>query len=205
MEGTNLANIQLKSPVPHADFIWVAEYVDGKVVSEYDFDTKKYTNFYKIDKTNLLRFGLVGHGSKVYFDSVGGSFHFNGHQIDLVYKDKDKEYNITGHPIYYRDVITYKDAEATARVTLNPKERMTSRVTQYNVGYKIKLNVEGHIFDVKVMLQIPLNKSARMSVFLASNSKLRGNLSIRRNGREVDSIPAPLDPGLGGELLWIIK
>lgn len=52
-----------RSPVAQS-FIWVAEYADGSHLAEYNFDNRKANSFYHIDKTKLIRFGLIGKARK---------------------------------------------------------------------------------------------------------------------------------------------
>ena len=56
----NFKSIKPFSPVENRDFIWVAEYADGTLFPEFDFQTKEFNNFYNIKKNELLGFGLVG-------------------------------------------------------------------------------------------------------------------------------------------------
>ena len=49
------------------DFIWVSEYLNGSLIYEYDKEKGIENNFYSIDKNQLLRFGLIGHGMRLYY------------------------------------------------------------------------------------------------------------------------------------------
>ncbi|WPS86168.1 hypothetical protein SMD22_16785 [Brevibacillus halotolerans] len=98
-----LSHINLYSPVPQREFIWLAEYVDGTHLSEFDFNTKQENDFYSIDKKTVVRFGLIGHGHKLYYETFGGHFKLGNGQIDLVYKAGDKEYFLTGQNEFYQE------------------------------------------------------------------------------------------------------
>ncbi|MGG0807025.1 hypothetical protein ABE144_05110, partial [Brevibacillus laterosporus] len=136
-----LSHIIPYSPVPQREFIWLAEYVDGTHLSEFDFNTKQENDFYSIDKKTVVRFGLIGHGHKLYYETFGGHFKLGNGQIDLVYKTGDKEYFLTGQNEFYQDLITFKRAEAEINL-LNSTGELSPIITEYVFGYKHKLIFE---------------------------------------------------------------
>lgn len=192
--------MNLISPVD-LDFIWVAEYSEGTYLAEYDFQTKEPNKFYSIKRDQLIRFGMVGHGMKLFYEVFGGTFKLQGQMIDFVYKDGDEEYPLTGQPLMYNDIITFKDAESTAI----PGGRFDNRVVQYNFGYKARLVVKGITFNLKVLCVIPFNQPAYLQIRLVADQSLDGVFIIKQNGLERERYQAHLDENVGGELNWVIK
>lgn len=194
--------VNLASPV-RQPFVWVAEYLDGTCLTEFDYETKKENSFYSIDKNNLLRFGLMGDGASMYFETYGGIFKILGQMLEVCYKTDDKTYQLTGLAMMYDDIITYKDAE----LVFNPlmENSGITSITQFNFGYKAKLNIEGIDFHLKIVCQIPMNQLARLEISLVSSEDLNGRLHIKRNGRDVDVIDAPLTANVGGSITWELR
>jgi len=188
-----------RSPVSQ-DFIWVAEYYDGTYLAEFDFVTKEESSFYGIDRNKLIRFGLVGHGSRMFFET-DGTFNINGKSVDIIYRVGDKDYFLTGHHGKYKDIITYKDAESVFRANGGVS---APKINQFNFGYKAELEVDGVKFHVKPIVKIPFNQPVHVNLWIVADKKLDGELIIRYNNREATKIEAPLKKGVGGEINWIV-
>lgn len=193
-----------KSPV-NQSFIWVAEYSDGTHLAEFDFQTKKLNNFYNIDKTKIIKFGLIGEGSQVFFDVGNGIFTLNNHRIMISYQANGKEYPLTGRALVYKDIITYKDAVSDAIPHLKGQGAFVNTITQFNVGYKKKMELLDVNINFQCIMSIPLNNPAFMQIKITSDKDLEGRLIIRRNGVIVDEINAPLKSGYAGQVDWIIR
>lgn len=191
------------SPVEQ-DFVWLAEYIDGTHLCEYDLITKKDNHFYDIQKSKLLRFGLIGHGIKLYFETYGGIFKVAGQMVEVLYKIGNKEYYLTGQQNMYNDIISYKHAESIINL-LNVSGNAKSNITQYNFGYKTSINIEGINFSFKAICMVPFNQPAYMNFWLVADKELDGSLIIKKNGRVVEEIKAPLVNDIGGEVNWIIS
>lgn len=186
------------SPV-NQDFVWVAEYINGSHYSEFDFSTKQENNFYNIKRNELIRFGLIGRGFKLYYEAIGGIFKLNGQMIEVAYEVDGKEYNLTGHQKFYNDIIAYKDAESV--LTLN-STGTKDHITQYNFGYKVGLKFNEVNFSFKPLFKIPFNKPMYLNFRLVADEDLNGFLLIKRNGFVVDRFRAPLQKNVSGELNW---
>lgn len=198
----NFTNVHPVSPVSQ-DFIWLAEYANGEYLAEYDFVTKKESDFHDIKKDVITRFGLVGHGMKLYFESYGGYFKLADTSIEVVYKTEDKEYPLTGQKMMYTDIIQYKEAETIANFATG--QNFGSRITQFNFGYKNTFNIDGVNFHFKAICKIPFDKPAYVSFTLVADQELDGVLEIRKNGLFTEQFDAPLSKGIGGELNWLIQ
>lgn len=199
--------INPKSPVDFQDYVWAAEYADGTKLLEFDPQTKRPNKFYDIRKQDLIRFGLIGLGYKMYSEVYGGFMVINRQLFEVVYKVGDKEYYLTGQPKMYNDIISYKDAEATANVTSKgaPNGKFSNRITGFNFGYKVQLDVEDVKFNFRLIYSVPYNSPAYLNFRLVANKKLDGKLVIKRNGSAVAEFEAPLEEGIGGELNWVVK
>lgn len=189
------------SPVSQ-DFIWVADYIDGTHYSEFDFATKQENPFQGIDRKKLLRFGLLGNGVRLLFE-VSGIFKLAGQMIEVVYKTENKEYYLTGQQIIYNDIISYKDAESS--INLLGGGVSNTSITQYNFGYKANLNIDDVNFHFKAICKIPHDEQPYMNFWLVANKKLNGVLQIKKNGRVIEEVHAPLDSGIGGEINWLAR
>ncbi|MBN3522255.1 hypothetical protein [Paenibacillus apiarius] len=196
-----------RSPVPHQSFIWIAEYYDGAYLSEYDFETKKANSFYHIDKQKLIRFGLIGHGSQVFFDVGNGVFTLNDHRLMVSYRTKEHEYPLTGRAFLYNDIITYKDAVSDANLLLAGAKqgRFSDKIVQYNVGYKKNMALLDVNINFQCLLSIPYNEASFLAIKMTSDKDLDGKLIIRRNGLIVDEIHAPLKAQHAGMMYWEIR
>lgn len=195
----------VKSPTKEQGFIWIAEYADGTHLSEYDLDSCKPNSFYTIDKSKIIKFGLIGEGSQAYFDVGNGVFTLNNHRITISYEADGVEYPLTGRAMIYNDIITYKDAVSDASPFARGSGAFTNSILQYNVGYKKKMELLGVNIGFQCVLGIPLNDSAFMQVKINSDQDLDGKLIIRRNGTIVDQIYSPLKEGLSGMINWTIR
>ncbi|WP_240636852.1 hypothetical protein [Paenibacillus silvae] len=187
------------SPVGQ-DFVWVGEYDDGTYLSEFNFDTKEENSFYDIQRDRLVRFGVMGHGSKFFFES-DGVFNLDGIGIEVIYKDGDKEYNLTGHSGKFNDVITYKDAESTVNFASGRDGTITdTTITQYNFGYKAVIEIDGITFQFKATCKIPFGEPLHINFWLVADQKMDGVLLIKKNNRIATELKAPLRKGVGGEV-----
>jgi hypothetical protein len=191
------------SPVTQ-DFIWVAEYTDKTNLTEFDYTTKEKVDFYSIDRSRLLSFGLLGHGMTFMFDVVGGTLKLHDKKIDLVYINQSgKRYSLTSNNKIFNDIITYKDAETL--INFSNGARPVSGITQYNFGYKTKLCFDDLDFNFKVIVKIPLNKPVNIDLTLVSNRDVKGKLAILKNGTNLDEIPLELLRNLGREVNWTLR
>ncbi|GAA4881704.1 hypothetical protein GCM10023310_72160 [Paenibacillus vulneris] len=194
-------NIFQNSPVENQDFIWIAAYADGTFLSEYNYDTKAENSFYFIDRSQLLRFGLIGYGMNMYYEVFGGVYKIAGQMIEIFYRVNDKEYALTGQQMMYNDIITYKNAEATFDL-MNRNGAATSTITQYNFGYKQNILIDDVQFGFKTICSVPYGQPVYLNVRLVANQDMNGVLCIKKNGVYVAEIDAPLQENIHSELNW---
>lgn len=197
-------------PINELDFIWLSMYSNGTMDSEYDLDThvKDVNKFYNIDKQNLIQFGLVGHGAKMYFDAINGVFDVNMSKFTFEYHVGDTVIHLNGLDLGYKDLITYKDAVSD----IDNKGRLVSSgggykgsIQQYNIGYKKKLVTPFGEMHFQCILSLPRNDVGFFNIKITSSSDLDGRLVFKRDGMEVDSIQAPLQSNVSGQINWTMK
>lgn len=192
-----------RSPVSQ-DFVWLADYTDGNHLCEFDVLTKEENSFYAIERNKLLRFGLFGHEMNLYFEVYGGMFKLAGQLIEVIYKVGEKEHYLTGQQQMYDDIITYKHADATINL-FGGGGGVSSVITQFNFGYKTTLDIDDINFNFKAICMIPYGKPVYMNFRLVADKELNGRLLIKKNGRVVEELDAPLAPGIGGEVNWHLE
>lgn len=182
------------------DFIWIAQYMDGSILSEFDLQSGQEHPFYAINRDYLRSFGLYsGAGADMYFDVPTGMFFIMGRLYEFIFKTDSEEYYLTGSQQRYQDIITYKDAEAVFSPFGGRPPR--NGIVQYNFGYKTLLNFkDGTQISYKAILHIPYGKPTYFTIRLVSNKPLKGSLLVKRQGQVVDFFPGELSPELAGEI-----
>ncbi|OBR64926.1 hypothetical protein A7K91_04925 [Paenibacillus oryzae] len=199
-----LANISPYSIVEQ-DYTWIGEYIDGTCLYEYDINTKQRSDFYSIKRDKLIRFGLIGHGMRLYYEVGGGFFKLNGSLYEIVYRVGNKEYYLTGQFHPYNDVIAFKDAEAWSSRGHSDTHKFPTRITAFNFGWKTKLDVSGVQFSIKAIVTIPYNAPVNLQVSIVADTDLEGQLLFKKNGTEISEFETPLKKGVGGKLMWAVR
>ena len=193
--------MNLMSPRKGQDFIWLAEYLDGSYLTEFDLGDGKENSFYSINKSMLVRFGLIGHNLKMFYEVLGGYFNIAGTFIEIILKEKDgKEYPITGRQEIYNDIITFKDAEAYIDST-----SISGNITKYNFGFKKSLVYSDLCISSKVIFTIPYKKLSYFNFRLVCDRDITGELIIKYSGKVVEALPCEFVSERGYELNWIMK
>ncbi len=187
---------------PKQDFMWVAEYLNGGNLLEFNEDCSE-NSFYSIDKKQLNKFGLVGRGHKMFFDATNGIFNISGRTVEFEYVDGNKTYNLTNASESYNNIVQFKTAESTFDpFSLNGV--MNSSISQFNFGYKQKLVFDDLELNFKVICKVPYDRPVYLEISLTTNKTLNGKLLMKRNGEILDSINAPIDEHTKGTLNWDI-
>jgi hypothetical protein len=199
-------NLKPYSHVNNREFIWVAGYVDGSMITEYDLNSCKENDFELIKKDNLLTFGLIGHGLKMYFDTATGIFNLDNRELEISYQITDKEYNLTGQYHLYNDIIQYK----SAFTDFDPFAKQlvyagSTGIFQYNFGYKNRFNIDDINFNFKAICKVPIDQPIHLALWLVADADLNGQIVIKRNGKVIETIDAPIVKNVGGEMNWMVK
>lgn len=202
----NFETTNAVSPASYQDFAWLAEYLDGSSLCEFNPITKEKNDYYMINRKFVKKFGLIGHGVKMFFETETGLFSLNNLQLLLSYKVNDKDYPLTGYGNGdYTDIITYKDAYTDANI-INPSHQFVSHIHQYNFGFKKKLSfADGSEFALQIVCCIPYNSNAYLEIKIVPNQDLDGELYIKKIGKIAETIHAPLKSDHAGICEWIIK
>ena len=197
--------MKLKSPVTNREFVWLAQYLDGTELSEFNFEDKQENSFYSINKQKLVTFGLVGHGMHLCYGVATGFFKIGDYIIEIGYMEENKEYKLCGQRIVYNDIVQFKRSTSELQMA---KNSITSFITEHNLGYKVKdLEINGLHFNFQNLLVIPLTgRSMFMSCkLLCQEQDLNGCLYVKRNGVLASLIQAPLVKGKYGYTEWEIR
>src|SRR5690625_356635 len=118
-------------------FNWVADYFNGESLTEYDLVTHKPNSFYSIRQNETLRFGLIGNGMKLYFETTDGHFHLKDRRVDIEYiNDDGTVFYLTNNP-NKKDFITYK--QAYTDLDRNTIIQHTN-IESINFGYKTRIH-----------------------------------------------------------------
>lgn len=196
------------SPLPKQDFIWVAEYVDGTYLAEYDFKTGVHNEFLSIRRQDLLRFGLVGMGCHVYYELYGGTFNILGKLYEFSYVTDGVEYALTGRSMMYNDLIHYKKSSADIPVHALITEQsgtLDDQIDLFGVGYKMPIVVTDTKISFKSILKIPYQQPLLLSARVVMDRDAPdGVLIVRKNGKVIDTIDAPLRKDIGSEIDWVV-
>jgi len=196
--------LRLVSPIDGQDFIWLAEYVDGTCLTEFDLQDYHENSFYRIEREKMLRFGLIGHDIKLFYEVFGGYFNLAGTFIELELVDECGEiYPITGKNEFYRDIITYKDAETSMDIGSGMLSKPL--ITKYNFGFKHCLECKGFHINSRVIFTIPFRDLSYFNFRLVSSKNFKGNFIIKYNGQIKESIPFEFTKNVGQEFNWIMK
>lgn len=196
-----------RSPISNQSYIWVAEYYDNTYLPEFDMKTKEYNNFSHIDRDKLVKFGLIGEGSQIFFDVANGIFNINGNRIMISYKTDSQEYPLTGRTFLYNDIITYKNAIAEARFSPGDMSLVPTnqQLVEFSLGYKKKMELDDVNINFYNIIHLPFNECPYFELKISSNKDLEGKLIIRVNGLVVNTIEAPLIKDRAGLINWEIK
>jgi hypothetical protein len=188
---------------PQQDFMWVADYFDKSYLLEFGKDSIE-NSFYDIKKSELTRYGLIGCGHKMFFDTKTGIFNISGRSIELEYIDVNgSKYNLTNSNVIYNDILQFKDAESNFNPAVSHHPMSTS-VNQFNFGYKQKLKFNDIDLNLKVICKVPYDRPVYLEISLTSSKQLDGRLILKRDGSIIDEVNAPLKEGMKGTINWDI-
>lgn len=203
----NKNNYEFKhSPLPQAqNFIWVAEYYDGTYLSEYNLNDKKNNDYYSIDRSKLVKFGLIGMGSQMYFDVANGIFNINNNKIQVSYVVNKEEYPLTGRTFLYNDIIQYKEAYGDMRISpTSSGGKLKNNIYSQSIGYKKSMFLVDANIHFKNILHIPQNSNIApyLEIKISSDKDLNGELVFRVNGMIANKVQAPLIKDKAGIYNW---
>lgn len=187
------------------EFMWVASYLDGTNLSEFEPNGKE-NEFYSIKKSQLLDFSLIGLNHSFSFNCLSGMFNIDGRSFGFKYiTDKNEVINLSmaNFVSYSKGLIQFK--EACADFNLLNQGDMKSMIESFNLGYKVNIKHNEVDLHFKIICRITYNQPVYFEIQLTPNKELNGNFIIERNGCNFEIITAPIKKGNAGKLIWQIR
>ena len=207
MELNNINKFEKVHPYAFSrelEYMFVGEYIDGKFQFEYNPNNGLYYNVKEVNRNSLIRFGVVGKGLRSYFNTIDGSFKHGDIMFKFIYKDKNKEYDLTNRlNTLYNNIIHYKDA---CSILAYGGEARTSFVG-YHYGYETNINyADGTVFYFKPLINFTEGKKEYLTMEMKSNRDIdRGQLIIR-SSKGLDYITnSPLKTDIVNKFTWQIE
>lgn len=183
-------------------FNWNADYNDGSSYSEYDLETGKKNDYYSIEQSKVLRFGLFGQNMKLFFEMVDGSFNINGRRVEIEFHSKDGEVHYLTSNFKGKDLITYKDASVKYN---NIEGLQQSIVDSINFGYKTIYSKDELELFFQPIINLPSNDNAFISVKMTPNKNIEGHLVFKTRGVEIERVETSLEANNSYQINWNIK
>lgn len=178
-----------RSPIPNQYFIWYGMYNDGSIVVEFD-NNQVETNFNEINKPELSRFGLLGNGGRVFFNTSDGIIHLDTTRTFNVYlvDENNNEYPISGiEGKEYKDIIQYKKGYIDAKMCRG-RAIQQGKMTPYEhyFGYKIDVDsIPDNVIKAQVIYCLPIRGTISITVKLNSlNKEFKGKLIAKYGGNK---------------------
>ena len=188
------------------DFIWVAEYLNGSLQLEYSSENGviQQNSFFDIDKPNLLRFGYVGHGMNLYFETINGIMKINGNDYRFRYVDENNvEYDFCNqNNVIYNEIIQFKHSASTFNPAYGSAQE---RIEAYNIGFKGNYVINGKEFYFKSIIKIPFNKPVTIEYRIVSKEEIKGTIYIIKNDFQKFDYPANLNVDEALDLSWAVR
>ncbi|KGM93320.1 hypothetical protein IRP63_14525 (plasmid) [Clostridium botulinum] len=191
------------------DFMWIAEYDDGELLTEYNPQyNPRTTDFYSIDKSKLLRYGYIGSGLRVYFNVYDGIFNINNSTYEIFFKYNNQLYSLTNMlGVKYNDIIQFKRRTAYFNpLTGESCGSMNGNIDSYNIGWKSKLYIGNIEFSVKAIYSIQKNELPLLQIKIVPNQDFQNCEVVIRKDRLIEyNYPCNMKSNIGGELQWVVR
>ena len=171
-----------ESPMTNRRYIWFAKYFDDSCLYEFD-NVGKEGDFTKVDKDSLKEFGIIGHGSKIWFNSDNGVIQIlnPGQTVPstigfYLTDDKDELIRLTNRNDRYKDIIQYK----FGGIWLDPRGAETTNdmsADQHFFGYKTEIETEkGKLFFKLIFVLDLTGAPCQIQLRLSTEFDIKGNL-----------------------------
>ena len=171
------------SPISNQLFIWYAKREDGSIVYEYDDEQNGYSYDKEIEskKDSIEEFGLIGNGSKIFFNTKDGVITVGNKEIKIYVEsgeDGDVYLPITENKedgVNYKNVIQYKQGTVDVVMDNNMKD-VPMRTIGHYIGYDIKTKE----FNAQVILNVPIGGTLNIKVTITlKNTDFSGKYCIQ--------------------------
>ena len=163
--------------------IWYAKREDGSIVYEYDDEKNGYSYDKEIEskKDSIEEFGLIGNGSKIFFNTKDGVITVGNKEIKIYVEsgeDGDVYLPITENKedgVNYKNVIQYKQGTVDVVMDNNMKD-VPMRTIGHYIGYDIKTKE----FNAQVILNVPIGGTLNIKVTITlKNTDFSGKYCIQ--------------------------
>lgn len=144
---------------------WIAQYSDGTVLREFECTGKGFRehSFYEIRKKKLVFFGLEGSGLRIGFQTTDGIIGVHNAPLEVALAKGYDVWPLTNRKdLLYNNIIQYKDAEfgMPTKAQYARGMRAYNRITQYNIGYKVKGKDKGlGPWHYQIIVHIPVDET----------------------------------------------
>lgn len=171
------------SPISNQLFIWYVKREDGSIVYEYDDEKNGYSYDKEIEskKDSIEEFGLIGNGSKIFFNTKDGIITIGDREIKIYVEsgeDGDVYLPITENKedgVNYKNVIQYKQGTVDVVMDNNMKD-VPMRTIGHYIGYDIKTKE----FNAQVILNVPIGGTLNIKVTITlKNTDFSGKYCIQ--------------------------
>lgn len=171
------------SPISNQLFIWYVKREDGSIVYEYDDEQNGYSYDKEIEskKDSIKEFGLIGNGSKIFFNTKDGVITIGNKEIRIYVEsgeDGDVYLPITENKedgVNYKNVIQYKQGTVDVVMDNNMKD-VPMRTIGHYIGYDIKTKE----FNAQVILNVPIGGTLNIKVTITlKNTDFSGKYCIQ--------------------------
>jgi len=189
------------SPINTQPFIWMVEYFLGDGLTEFDLNTQEPNPFQFIDKSKVKRFGLIGNGAKLFFNSNGGIFRLLGNTYQFAISIDNMNYPLNPLSHFVNDIITYKKAEAI--MNINGSNLDTApKIKGYYFGYKTQLTIKDMKFFIKPIISITEGQPLQIILSISCDKDFSGTIDFIKNDSKHFSYPISLKSNITSKIHW---
>lgn len=170
------------SPVPSQMFVWFVNREDDTTC--YEFTNEGINNNYnkEVDerKEEIKEFGLIGNGSKIYFNTKDGIINIGDRKIKL-FVESDEDINVylrltENDEADYHNVVQYKKAAFDYIPVPGVAQAIPGTVTNHFIGY----SCETEHFSFQVILDVPVGQPMELKTTITmKNTDFEGKICMQ--------------------------
>lgn len=170
------------SPAPSQMFVWFVNREDDTTC--YEFTNEGVNNNYnkEVDerKEEIKEFGLIGNGSKIYFNTKDGVINIADRKIKL-FVESDEDINVylrltENDEADYHNVVQYKKAAFDYIPVPGVAQAIPCTVTNHFIGY----SCETEHFSFQVILDVPVGQPMELKTTITmKNTDFEGKICMQ--------------------------
>lgn len=170
------------SPVPSQMFVWFVNREDDTTC--YEFTNEGVNNNYnkEVDerKEEIKEFGLIGNGSKIYFNTKDGIINIGDRKIKL-FVESDEDINVylrltENDEADYHNVVQYKKAAFDYIPVPGVAQAIPGTVINHFIGY----SCETEHFSFQVILDVPVGQPMELKTIITmKNTNFEGKICMQ--------------------------